>query len=144
MIVTVYVPAANPVWLALLAGYTEDLKLASSVTPQTFDSHCLMVMLPNEPWARRVSGILGNQIANDCPDMANAVLTELANELETESKTPDYLVSLRAPINNREGADEVARKFETGGGRKAAAGINRLSFKDIERLKKEMIYRWSV
>ena len=127
---------ANPVWLALLAGYTEDVNLAQSAHQQTFDTHCLMVMLPNERWARRVSGVLGNQLANDFPDMAIAVLTTRDDS--------DYLVSLRAPINNREGADDVARKFETGGGRKAAAGINRLHQQDVELLKKEMIYRWSV
>jgi hypothetical protein len=33
-------------------------------------------------------------------------------------------VSVRAPLNNKTGADELCRQFETGGGRKAAAGIN--------------------
>jgi hypothetical protein len=34
------------------------------------------------------------------------------------------LVSVRAPLNNKTGADEVCAKFPGGGGRKAAAGIN--------------------
>jgi hypothetical protein len=36
------------------------------------------------------------------------------------------VVSVRAPLNNKTGADELCRQFETGGGRKAAAGINHL------------------
>ena len=38
-----------------------------------------------------------------------------------------YTVSLRAPLSNRTGADEICSRFETGGGRKAAAGINQLN-----------------
>jgi hypothetical protein len=33
----------------------------------------------------------------------------------------------------RSGADEICRQFATGGGRKAAAGINRLPGTDLER-----------
>ena len=37
-----------------------------------------------------------------------------------------YVVSVRAPLENKTGADELCRRFPTGGGRKAAAGINEL------------------
>jgi len=37
-----------------------------------------------------------------------------------------FVVSVRAPLANREGADELCRRFPSGGGRKAAAGINGL------------------
>ncbi|MFB1037180.1 MAG: DHH family phosphoesterase, partial [Sinobacterium sp.] len=53
------------------------------------------------------------------PNKAHAVLTEKSNG--------NYLVSIRAPLNNKIGADEICRQFPTGGGRKAAAGINDLS-----------------
>jgi len=46
--------------------------------------------------------------------------------------------SVRAPLNNRTGADELCRQFETGGGRKAAAGINRLPSKSLELFAKAM------
>ncbi|CAK2735962.1 hypothetical protein VCRA2120O59_10233 [Vibrio crassostreae] len=36
-------------------------------------------------------------------------------------------MSLRAPLSNRTGADQICSSFATGGGRKAAAGINQLS-----------------
>ena len=35
-------------------------------------------------------------------------------------------MSVRAPLNNKTGADEICRQFPSGGGRKAAAGINAL------------------
>ena len=37
-----------------------------------------------------------------------------------------YTLSLRAPLNNKQGAGDVCAKFPTGGGRAAAAGVNNL------------------
>ena len=51
-------------------------------------------------------------------DRAHAVITEKANG--------NYLVSVRAPLNNKQGAAELCMQFPTGGGRTAAAGINDL------------------
>jgi len=39
-----------------------------------------------------------------------------------------YRVSVRAPYNRKQGADELCRQFQSGGGRKAAAGINQLAY----------------
>ena len=44
----------------------------------------------------------------------------------TERADGTYLVSVRAPLDNKQGADELCRQFPTGGGRAAAAGINAL------------------
>jgi len=44
----------------------------------------------------------------------------------TEKDAEHYLVSIRAPLNRKSGADELASQFPTGGGRKAAAGVNAL------------------
>jgi hypothetical protein len=65
-----------------------------------------------------VSGVFSNQLANDAPARGHAVLTERADG--------SYLVSVRAPLDNKVGADELCRRFPTGGGRQAAAGINEL------------------
>ncbi|MEZ9558736.1 DHH family phosphoesterase, partial [Vibrio splendidus] len=76
--------------------------------------------LPGETWARRISGVFGNEIVNQDPNRAQAVLTK-------NQDGDSYTVSLRAPLSNRTGADEICSSFETGGGRKAAAGINQLN-----------------
>ena len=80
--------------------------------------HTAVIQLPDETWARRVSGVFGNDLANHYPDRAHAVLTEKQDDC--------YLVSVRAPLNRKFGADELVSQFPTGGGRKAAAGINKL------------------
>jgi hypothetical protein len=74
------------------------------------------VQLADEPWARRVSGVFGNDLANISPDKAHAVLTLNADN--------SYTVSLRAPLSNKQGAGDLCASFPTGGGRAAAAGIN--------------------
>jgi hypothetical protein len=43
-----------------------------------------------------------------------------------------YTVSVRAPLANPAGADELCRAFPSGGGRKGAAGINRLPPDQLE------------
>ena len=108
----------------LVNGYKEDLAKAESCKPSfETNSHSLSI-LPNEKWARRVSGVYANALATDNPDRAHAMLTEQDDGA--------YLVSVRAPLNNKTGADELCRQFETGGGRKAAAGINKLPATDYD------------
>jgi len=99
-------------------GYRQDMSTAESLAPEYRDAAVAVFMMPNEAWARRVSGVYSNDLANGDPARAHAVLTEKANGC--------YLVSVRAPLNNKTGADELCMKFPTGGGRKAAAGVNDL------------------
>ena len=102
----------------LESGYRDDMAAAAAVQPSVAEDSSAVFILPNEPWARRVSGVHGNGLANDNPGRAHAVLTEKANG--------NYLVSVRAPLDNKVGADELCARFPTGGGRKAAAGVNDL------------------
>ena len=69
--------------------------------------------------------VFGNDLAQKNPDKAHAILTDNA-------KDQSYLVSIRAPISNRKGADTLALQFDTGGGRSAAAGINRLPYAELD------------
>lgn len=129
-----FVAANGAAYQKLRDGYQEDMQqgLAAKVIAETASSR--VVALPNEPWARRVSGVLGNELANANPNQACAILTE----------RPDgtWLVSIRAPLNNRTGADEVARRFPTGGGRKAAAGINALPADQLDAFLQCMAQFW--
>lgn len=99
-------------------GYQQDMASAAALAPHYKDRAVAVYMFPDEPWARRVSGVYSNDLANADPDRAHAVLTSRPNGC--------YLVSVRAPLNNKTGADELCMQFPTGGGRKAAAGINDL------------------
>lgn len=105
------------VFYRLRAAYQNDYQQVSILAPAYESNSARVFELPSETWARRISGVFGNEIVNQDPNRAQAVLTK---NQDGES----YTVSLRAPLSNRTGADEVCSSFETGGGRKAAAGIN--------------------
>ncbi|MDE1515556.1 DHH family phosphoesterase [Vibrio sp. dsl-7] len=111
--------AIDSPFFTLKQGYTQDYTCAMEQKVAYCDTNCEVYELPSEPWARRISGVFANQLANHNPDKAHAVLTLNPNG-------NDYTVSLRAPLNKRMGADELCSQFATGGGRKAAAGINKL------------------
>ncbi len=113
-----FINEAKEVFFLLEEGYKQDMASAATIKPQHESTSAAIFILPNETWARRVSGVYSNDLANTNPDRAHAVLTEKADGT--------YLVSVRAPLNNKTGADEICRQFPTGGGRKAAAGINDL------------------
>ncbi len=106
-------------------GYHEDMAKAAAATAIFAEEHAAVYALPNESWARRVSGVFGNDLANQNPDRAHAVVTKKADSA--------WLVSVRAPLHNKKGADAICRQFATGGGRAAAAGINALPEADLER-----------
>ncbi len=116
--------AASPVFTRLQLGYQEDMAQGEQLRPEIETERHALYLLPAEPWARRVSGVLGNLLARRAPQRAHALLTRL----------PDggFVVSVRAPLENRTGADELCRRFPGGGGRKAAAGINRLPEPQLE------------
>jgi hypothetical protein len=106
------------VYEKLLTGYSDDMAKAVHIEPEYQTENVVVYLLPDETWCRRVNGVFGNQLANANPDKAHAVVS-----VNAESA---YQISVRAPLNNKQGADELCALFPTGGGRKAAAGINHL------------------
>ena len=108
----------------LEGGYETDLANAkqAKVIDQTEKGH--VITLPDAAGSRRISGVFGNQLAQDKPERAHAILT---------AQEGGFLVSIRAPLSKREGADTLALQFETGGGRSAAAGINHLQESELSR-----------
>lgn len=110
--------ANSPAYIKLAAGYKKDMNDANSLRPLMEDVHCAAYLLPDKAWARRVTGIFANKLANENPHRAHAVITP--------NHSGNYTVSVRAALENPQGADLLCLQFETGGGRKAAAGINHL------------------
>jgi hypothetical protein len=109
---------SSPDFEKLKSGYREDMAAAATLEPMHSRERIAVFLLPDAPWARRVSGVFSNDLATENPHRAHAVVTEKANG--------NYLVSVRAPLSNKRGAAELCMKFATGGGRAAAAGINDL------------------
>jgi hypothetical protein len=128
------------VYKTLTEGYATDLEKGLNITPVRSSDNAAMIMLPNEQWARRISGVLGNELASRYLDRAHAILTEREEQIDgpDSKKEKTYLVSIRAAKNNLVGADTIAVKFG-GGGRKGAAGIDRLLETEIDTLWAEFL-----
>lgn len=110
--------ASEVVYQTLHAGYHDDMGRAEALAPEESSSNTALIIMPDEPWARRVSGVYGNLLARVYPERAHAILTRMDNG--------SFRVSVRAPLSTRQGADVLCREFPNGGGRQAAAGINEL------------------
>ncbi len=106
------------IFTQLQQGYQQDMANALSINPEYQSDAVAVFILPDTIWARRVNGAFGNFLANLNPNRAHAVITH--------NNDNDFQVSVRAPLANKTGADELCSAFPTGGGRKAAAGINHL------------------
>ncbi|NNE01349.1 MAG: acetyltransferase [Pirellulaceae bacterium] len=116
--------ASDKTFQTLQDGYDDDMRRAKSIEPTLETKQCAMFVFPEDAFSRRVSGVYSNQLARDNPQRAHALASLLASG--------DYLVSVRAPLSTRSGADELCRQFPTGGGRKAAAGINQLPAEQLQ------------
>lgn len=126
-------PFANPLafieesaaYRTLKTGYQDDMARAVAVTPAETRAAGRIFMLPAEKWARRISGVFGNELAVESPSQAHAVLTAKPGG--------GFLVSVRAPLVAKSGADALCSQFDSGGGRKGAAGINHLPESELGR-----------
>jgi hypothetical protein len=130
-----FIKQNQKVFDTLRDGYRQDIETARTQKPFHETESVGAYRLPSEKWARRVSGVFGNRLCNEYPDRAHAILTE--------KEDGDYLVSIRAPLSQLQGADEIAGSFKTGGGRKGASGINTLKEGEIPLLIDLMEQRYS-
>jgi hypothetical protein len=108
----------------LADGYRDDMERARALQPHRQSKDALMFLLPDAAWARRVSGTLANDLAKLHAGSALAILSPRT--------TGGYLVSIRVPRDSALGADSFCRQFPTGGGRRAAGGINELPVDQLD------------
>jgi len=94
-----------------------DLGRAQVLAPRRASEHAEAFVLPDAPWARRVSGSFANRLAAADPARAHAVLTP--------NMRGGYSVSVRAASGGEFSAADLCRSFG-GGGRREAGGIDHL------------------
>ena len=110
--------AESPVLATLRDGFALDMDLARQQVPVVDNNGGRIFQMPDQPWSRRVAGVFSNEKARESSRRAHALLVDNGDDT--------FMVSVRAPLSNREGAVELCRRFPTGGGRAAAAGVNAL------------------
>lgn len=109
--------AQEPIAQALDTLRRADLQRGLALRPLWEGDTGRVWLLPDEPWARRVVGVLANELAKARPDLAHAVLRRQADG--------SCAVSVRAPLNQAGGAAGLCQAFG-GNGRARAAGIDAL------------------
>ena len=108
----------------LAAGFRDDMERARRLEPSRRAAGAIQFMLPDAAWARRASGTLANDLAKAHEGNALAIISPKAEG--------GFLVSIRVPRDCPTSAESFCRRFPTGGGRKAAAGINHLPSEELE------------
>ena len=120
---------ASSAYHELRRGYRDDLSRSAELAPFRRAPGALQFVLPSEPWARRVSGTLANQLAKAHAGNAIALLSPKSDG--------GYLVSVRVPEASPLSAEGFCRRFPSGGGRRTAAGINHLELAEQARFSAE-------
>jgi len=115
----------SPALATLREGFGADMDTARQAAPLVDAAYGRVFRFPAAAWSRRVAGVFSNEKAREAEDKAHALLVD----------NPDgtLLISVRAPLANRQGADRLCRAFPTGGGRAAAAGVNALPAEQLDK-----------
>ncbi|NWG86458.1 MAG: acetyltransferase, partial [Hydrogenophilaceae bacterium] len=82
---------------ALRLGYAEDMAQARGLAPFAVKPGAAVYLLPDAAWARRVSGVFANELAQAHPERAHALISRASQG--------HYVVSVRSPQTTRQGAD---------------------------------------
>lgn len=114
----------SPAYAQLAAGYEEDMGKARRLTPARQLPGATLMLLPDASWARRVIGVFANELRQAQPDSALAILSPKVGG--------GFTVSVRVSAHSPVSAEEFCLTFDTGGGRKLAAGVNHLPQADVE------------
>ncbi len=106
-------------------GYRDDCAQLQDLRPYWQQPGRAIYLLPGTPWSRRISGVLANRLATQGEGSSFAVLDARSDG--------GYMVSVRSGDPETRSACGLCQQFVSGGGRKAAAGINRLAPSELER-----------
>jgi hypothetical protein len=113
----------------LAEGLEDDLAAARAIKPATAGGCAAAFILPDAPWSRRVLGTWANEVSRTFPDRAHLFLCPDGEGTLT--------VSVRAARSRPRFAADFCRRYRNGGGREAAAGINRLDPADGDALVRD-------
>lgn len=120
----------------LEAQFLKDEAEFQNLKPMDHSPFSKVYLVPSQAWARRFSATWANALILKNPTLALAIMHQRADD--------SYVVSIRAPrgagtaSEKKMGMEEksaaaLAGEFPTGGGRKLAAGINRLANADLQK-----------
>jgi hypothetical protein len=114
---------------SLRSGFDADMTAARAHEAIREQAQGRIYLFPAQAWSRRVAGVFSNEKARERPTQAHALVVDTGRGT--------FMVSVRAPLAMKRGADTLCRAFPTGGGRAGAAGINALPDDLLEEFMKQ-------
>lgn len=117
--------ARAPEYAYLLKGFTTDQQLLRDMEPHAESALAAVYLLPDAHWARRLSGILANQLTGTDRNKSFAVLTPCSSGT--------YVASIRTGAATHARADLFCSRYPGGGGRHAAGGVDQLPESELGR-----------
>ncbi len=112
-------------------AYASDMAFMQGLSADRESELTSIYVLPAQAWARRVSGILANQLTQEQAGKSFAVLTAKADG--------SYVVSVRSGDAENCPASQFCSAFATGGGRRGAGGINHLPASEVDNFVQAFI-----
>ena len=109
----------------LAEGHAADLRCLHELKPHAQNALAAVYVLPDKAWARRISGTLANRLVTQSLGQSVAVLTPRTDG--------NFLVSVRVTPTIEARADSFCSRYQGGGGRYAAGGIDRLPASELDR-----------
>jgi hypothetical protein len=107
----------SPELAVLAAGYANDMEYVKTLMPEQVSPAIAVYRLPDTAWARRVIGLWANELSQMYPERTHLILCPDGEGM--------FSVSVRTARIRPYGASAFCRRYPEGGGREAAAGINR-------------------
>ncbi|HET7402441.1 MAG TPA: acetyltransferase [Usitatibacter sp.] len=127
--------AREPLLQGIARQRRVDLENAFAIPALRRNASCDVYLLPDAPWGRRVSGELANRLILAEPHRAHMVVVPV--------NAGEYGASVRSPRGRKPAAVDFCRRFETGGGRGEAAGIERVGRAELPRFLDAFTAAWS-
>lgn len=116
----------SPEIATLATGYAEDMEHTRTMNAETATATTAVYRLPDTAWARRAVGVWANDLSQDFPARNHLIICPDGEN--------SYTISVRAAKNHPYGASGFCRRYPGGGGREAAAGINKLPESNLAEL----------
>jgi len=122
-------PEQGDIFSTLLENFNGDMSSAVCQEPYAIMDKGVIYTFPNEAWSHRIMGSFSNHLVSSNKDLACAIAV-----LNSDGT---YRISVRSSLNNPYRAGDLCSKFNGGGGREKAGGINNLLDSDLDKFREE-------
>lgn len=128
--------AQSNAFRTLQRGFHSDCLYLAALLPFESGDSASVYLLPDQSWARRISGEFANRLAVAHPEQSCAVIVPRAGS--------SLVVSVRSSDPEARPAGKFCERFALGGGRRSAGGVNALPLAELDHFVLQFLQYFSV